>query len=411
MENFEFPNFEMGQFAPGGLFETYVTPNDHPSKFGHGDHNIMDIEESSLFETILSEASGDEWMEDMELTSDSMASLLELQQITEVKSDPPQPRPSVIMRQEKKPSMAYDLTNIMIECGIEEVVEEDNLAFYPTEEQQVGSPATSSVGSELEQNQELIDELEDFFIKTEGTPTNVYEDDVSKIDLDLITTSTLPNTINSELPINPGQILKALSSGNVFDSSTDNKGILTEEDLNNAYTTSVVSNDGQNVIIIIAPSSPQNPPSPTFTKINVNSPSPATTSDYESSCDTDPEWSPSPNPANTIPSPHHQPINSTPGATKTIKKKYARSKPPQPPSGPYPKEKKERKKAQNRTAAFRYREKRKTEQDDVDTEIEQLSMKNIVLRDKLTEMETEFKYLKKLMTEAGLGKYAQAVRL
>merc|ERR1711864_27587 len=84
--------------------------------------------------------------------------------------------------------------------------------------------------------------------------------------------------------------------------------------------TSVVSNDGQNVIIIIAPSSPQNPPSPTFTKINVDSPSPATTSDYESSCDTDPEWSPSPNPANTIPSPRHQPINSTPGATKTIKK-------------------------------------------------------------------------------------------
>lgn len=411
MENFEFSTLEMGQFAPGGLFETYVTPNDHPSKFGHGDHNIMDIEESSLFETILSEASGDEWMEDMELTSDTMASLYELQQITEVKSDPPQPRPSVIMRQKKKPSMAYDLTNIMIECGIEEVVEDDNLALYPMEEQQVGSPATSSVGSELEQNQELIDELEDFFIKTEGTPTNVLDEDVSKLDLDLISTSTLPNTMNSELPLNPGQILKALSSGNVFDSTTDNKGILTEEDLNNAYTTSVVSNDGQNVIIIIAPSSPQNPPSPTFTTINVNSPSPASTSDYESSCDTDPEWSPSPNSADTITSPRHQRTSNTPAATKTIKKKYARSKPPQPPSGPYPKEKKERKKAQNRTAAFRYREKRKTEQDDVDTEIEQLSMKNIVLRDKLTEMETEFKYLKKLMTEAGLGKYAQAVRL
>jgi len=410
MENFEFSTLEMGQFAPGGLFETYVTPNDHPSKFRHGDHSIMDIEESSLFETILSETSGDEWMEDMELTSDSMASLLELQQITEVKSDPPPPRPSVIMKQEKKPSMAYDLTNIMMECGIEEVVENNNLTLYPTMEQQVGSPA-SSVGSELEQNQELIDELEDFFIKTEGTPTNVSEEDVGNIDLDLLSTSTLPNTINSDLALNPGQILKALSSGNVFDSTTDNKGILTEEDLNNAYTTSVVSDDGQNVIIIIAPSSPQTPPSPTFTTINVNSPSPATTSDYESSSDTDPEWSPSPQPASTSTSPRHQQIKNTPAATKTIKKKYARSKPPQPPSGPYPKEKKERKKAQNRTAAFRYREKKKSEQDDVDSEIEQLSMKNVVLRDKLTEMETEFKYLKKLMTEAGLGKYAQAVRL
>lgn len=412
MENFEFSTLEMGQFAPGGLFETYVTPNDHPSKFRHGDHSIMDIEESSLFETILSEASGDEWMEDMELTSDSMASLLELQQITEVKSDPtPPPRPSVIMRQEKKPSMAYDLTNIMMECGIEEVVEDNKLTLYPVEHQQVGSPATSSVGSELEQNQELIDELEDFFIKTEGTPTKVLDEDVSNIDFDLISTSTLPNN-NSDLPLNPDQILKALSSGKVFDSTSDNKGILTEEDLNNAYTTSVVSDDGQNVIIIIAPSSPQPqaPPSPTFTTISVNSPTPST-SDYESSCDTDPEWSPSPNPAYTTTSPRHLQTTNTPSATKTIKKKYARSKPPQPPTGPYPKEKKERKKAQNRTAAFRYREKKKTEQDDIDTEIEQLSMRNVVLRDKLTEMETEFKYLKKLMTEAGLGKYAQAVRL
>jgi len=92
-------------------------------------------------------------------------------------------------------------------------------------------------------------------------------------------------------------------------------------------------------------------------------------------------------------------------------KNYARSKPPTPPSGPYPTDKKERKKAQNRTAAFRYREKKKTEQDDVDLELEKLANRNVVLRDKLTEMETEFKYLKKLMTEAGLGHYAAAVRL
>merc|ERR1712013_100200 len=83
----------------------------------------------------------------------------------------------------------------------------------------------------------------------------------------------------------------------------------------------------------------------------------------------------------------------------------------QPPSGPYPVEKKERKKAQNRTAAFRYREKKKSEQDMIDEELELLSTKNNVLKDKLTEMETEFKYLKKLMTEAGLGRYAQTVKI
>jgi len=47
----------------------------------------------------------------------------------------------------------------------------------------------------------------------------------------------------------------------------------------------------------------------------------------------------------------------------------------------------------------------------IDDELELLSTKNNVLKDKLTEMETEFKYLKKLMTEAGLGRYAQTVRI
>jgi len=87
----------------------------------------------------------------------------------------------------------------------------------------------------------------------------------------------------------------------------------------------------------------------------------------------------------------------------------AHAKLPTAPTGPYPTEKKERKKAQNRTAAFRYREKKKGEQDDIDQELEDLSKKNVILREKMNEMETEFKYLKKLMTEAGLGKYAAAV--
>jgi len=72
-------------------------------------------------------------------------------------------------------------------------------------------------------------------------------------------------------------------------------------------------------------------------------------------------------------------------------------------------DKKERKKAQNRTAAFRYREKKKSEQDLADEELEALEDKNIRLKEKLSEMETEFKYLKKLMVEAGLGKYTLAV--
>merc|ERR1712121_78671 len=162
--------------------------------------------------------------------------------------------------------------------------------------------------------------------------------------------------------------------------------MITEEDLSNAYTTSVTTDDGQNVIIIIAPS-------------------PSNSSDYESSYETDPDWAPSP--ITTIQNAY---MTET-MATKAPRKKYARSKPPTPPTGPYPTDKKERKKAQNRTAAFRYREKKKSEQDDVELEVEKLAERNVILREKLAEMETEFKYLKKLMTEAGLGKYAAAAHL
>merc|ERR1712060_742751 len=116
----------------------------------------------------------------------------------------------------------------------------------------------------------------------------------------------------------------------------------------------------------------------------------------DSNYDTDPDWSPSPASDTSF----DTKILSPPQQTKH-RKKYARSRPPQPPSGPYPVEKKERKKAQNRTAAFRYREKKKSEQDVVESELELLEAKNEGLREKLSEMETEAKLLKKLMIEAG----------
>merc|ERR1712168_1279280 len=200
------------------------------------------------------------------------------------------------------------------------------------------------------------------------------------------------------------EILSALTTGNVV----ENNNTLTMEDLNNAYTTSLVSEDGQNVIIIIAPSSPAEfdsflePVSPNEFKDPLNSQT--ATNDSDSSYDTDPDWSPSPASDTSF----DTKLLSLPQQTKH-RKKYARSRPPQPPSGPYPVEKKERKKAQNRTAAFRDREKKKTEQDSAEEELEALEDKNIRLKEKLSQTETEFKYLKKLMVEAGLGKYTAAV--
>merc|ERR1711972_54398 len=142
-------------------------------------------------------------------------------------------------------------------------------------------------------------------------------------------------------------------------------------------------------IIIIAPSSPTE----------------SVSTSVQDQTDSDPEWSPSPA------SPGQWRLLVSKAEQAKPRKKYARSKPPSPPAAsPYPADRKERKKAQNRTAAFRYREKKKTELELAEEELEALEDKNIRLNEKLSEMETEFKYLKKLMVEAGLGKYTAAVK-
>merc|ERR1711936_703249 len=233
---------------------------------------------------------------DLDLSSETMASFLEMEQVPEVIETKvmetkmtPVIRPSVI---KKSPAMkpVHNLGDILTSCGIEHDLVEDQSS-------PMASPSSIHSDMELEKNQELIEELEEFFMKTED--------------------------------------MAALS--------------------------------------------------------------PVTRSEGES----DPEWSPYPH--------SDSPLQSPPAQTKP-RKKYARSKPPKAPSGPYPVDKKERKKAQNRTAAFRYREKMKSAMDNVEDEMEALEERNGVLRDQLTEMETEFKYLKKLMTEAGLGRYAAAVK-
>merc|ERR1712033_158619 len=225
----------------------------------------------------------------------------------------------------------------------------------------------------METHQNLIEELEDFF----GSPTKLTEE--GSRGLDLVTKTSV--TAKS-----PNSILVALASGEVY-MPNDQDFTLTEEALKGAVSTTCVTEDGQNVIIIIAP------------------PSPAHSNVYAS--DTDPEWVPSPC-SSVSPS---SPLRTISTESKTVKKKYQRKKPPTPPVGPYPVEKRERKKAQNRTAAFRYREKKKGEQNTAEDELEQLSSRNDELRNKLSEMETEARLLKKLMTEAGLGRFAATLKL
>merc|ERR1711868_16725 len=258
----------------------------------------------------------------LDLNSETMISFLEMENVQEGETVEKKQvfkeqvtRPSVIMKpmkEMKKEAKVPNLADILTSCGIEY-----DLVDSP-EHSPVQSPSSIHSDMELEKTQELIDELEEFFMKTDGTPTVVDEE--------------------------------------VIDTN------ITMEELNNAVTTNMMTEDGQNVVIVIAPGSP---------------------SESLVSISQDP-----------VPSPRN----------------YARSKPPQAPTGPYPTDKKERKKAQNRTAAFRYREKMKKQEDSVEEELEALEDKNTNLREQLSEMETEFKYLKKLMMEAGLGSYAAAVK-
>merc|ERR1712088_1267880 len=136
---------------------------------------------------------------ELDLSSENMTSFLELEQ--EIKEatislPEPLPRPSVIVKPRPKPAVLVSpsLADIMTSCGIEYDLPEDC---------NVSSPSSIHSDIQLDQNQELIEELEEFFIKTEGCATVVDESEHTE-----------------QLSLNP----------------------------------SLVTPEGQNVIIIIAPS-------------------------------------------------------------------------------------------------------------------------------------------------------------
>merc|ERR1719278_1709690 len=197
------------------------------------------------------------------------------------------------------------LSSLISECGI------------PGLEETTTSPCSpsSSMASDMETHQSLIDELEDFF----GSST----------------------------------ILEALSTGQVF-LPEEADMLLTEEALRGAVSTTHVTEDGQSVIIIVAPASPAASPA---------------------AADTDPEWKPQ-DALRTL---------ATKSATIQKRKKYARSKPPTPPPATYP------------------REKKKGEAMTVEEELEGLATRNTQLRERLTDMEKETRLLKTLMVQMGIA--------
>lgn len=295
--------------APGGLFETSA------------DHFALENDSVPV-----------SWMEtELDPCTSTMSLFEEVEGVQEVQEHPTTTDTSL-------------LSSLISECGI------------PGLEETTASPCSpsSSMASDMETHQSLIEELEDFF----GSPTVT-----DTTDLNLVSQATLPSSACSST------ILEALSTGQVF-LPEEADMVLTEEALRGAVSTTHVTEDGQSIIIIVAPASPV----------------------ASLSSDTDPEWEPQ-DPLRTL---------ASKSATIQKRKKYARSKPPSPPPATYPKERKERKKAQNRTAAFRYREKKKGEAMTVDEELEGLAARNATLRERLTDMEKETRMLKTLMVQMGI---------
>lgn len=276
-----------------------------------------------------------------------------------------------------------------------------------------------SFASDLDSNQSLIEEVETYLqAMSGGEPTAIMIDDEKE---DLATKTAIMRKEErsggqqqQQAKITGqenSQVLKALMAGKVLatggsgdlvagKNGSDLTLDLTEEDLANAYTTTIKTENGQDVIIIIAQPGAGGSPAaagrlvPDLLLSSPGDPSSLGSPAYASSS-SDSEWSMSPG-------------SNQPSLQPAKRKKYERKIRPTLKNEPYPRDKVERKKAQNRTAAFRYREKKKAEMDSWDLELAQLTEQNTALKSRLRHMEQELRCVKELMLDTGLGRYLEA---
>jgi len=149
--------------------------------------------------------------------------------------------------------------------------------------------------------------------------------------------------------------------------------------------------DGQDIFIVIAPPSPQ-PQQELVTSVTAPE-SLATLSPAHSFAQSDSDWTPdSPKASKGRP-----PVKRTSLKAKSSRKNVGT---------PFIKDKKERKKHQNVEAARRYRDKKKSEQIDVDSEEQGLADKNKGLKSEVADLEVKVRTMKQLMVELGILKQA-----
>jgi len=288
---------------------------------------------------------------DLLAASSDMESFMELDSIEEVKEEE---------EEEVKAALSNLLPDLLTQVGINN-----------------GAGHASSCSTIEDTTQSLIEEVETYLQSVSGG--------VSTSSLQQSWTTTSNDPVKKEVD-EADRIFEALTTGNVVHQAEE------ELNLEEALSTSVISADGENVIIILAPS-----PSPPTTDDDaiptVRSPAPSFTlptspTSYDAAL----------SPAQSDPDTEWSPANLSRAVAKP-RKKYERKVRAKPPTGPYPLEKKARKMAQNRSAAFKYRERKKAEQDAVDEELERLFDRNAYLKKKMSDMEIQVRCLKQLMTE------------
>merc|ERR1719170_108879 len=146
---------------------------------GLGDQDFGDFVPESLFEAIDQLNNGGKGCDNISSTAANMDEFMDFELEQEIREAPllsePLVRPSVIVKPRHKPTVQPSLSDIMDSCGIEYDLPGDCNA-------NISSPSSIHSDVQLEQNRELIDELEEFFINTDGKPTVV--DDCEELILD-----------------------------------------------------------------------------------------------------------------------------------------------------------------------------------------------------------------------------------
>merc|ERR1711894_602453 len=192
--------------------------------------------------------------------------------------------------------------------------------------------------------------------------------------------------LSSEDPLKEEEQVEATTIETLKEDPNDSGFI----DITNAQHITI---DGQDIFIVVAPPSPQPEQEELVTSVTAPE-SLATLSPAHSLAQSDSDWTPdSPKASKGRP-----PVKRTSMKAKSSRKNVGCT--------PFIKDKKERKKHQNVEAARRYRDKKKSEQENVESEEQALANKNKGLKSEVSDLEVKVRTMKQLMVELGILKQA-----